>query len=250
MNKEDVRHRITKNGAPLEKNVFDWFFTWNDKDKKLYVHRKYVFDSSRLFLGEDEDGIALTKHWLEFNEFKNLVFDFSGVDGIFFDVPFVSSSKFTSGSNCKFITYTHCEFTCLNSCIFSTNDKCAFNTGSYCKFDTGFDCKFNTGSYCKFDTGFRCHFKTLVNCKFDTRQNCSFETLSGCEFTTEHSCEFKIFKNGRIKRKRDLLSRVYNSKVEFIETVDFKESKHIKLNGHDETGFIELKHQHKGADNE
>ena len=68
----------------------------NDVDKSLY---KIDFEKKTFYSKE-----------------KNLVIDFSGLDGWTFDT--LGNCKFVTGNYCKFVTGYYCEFKTGNNCSF------------------------------------------------------------------------------------------------------------------------------------
>ena len=108
----------------------------NDVDKSLY---KIDFENKTFFS----------------NKLNNLVIDFTGLDGWYFNT--LSYCEFKTGNNCKFNTWHNCKFKTGNYCKFYTWYNCIFNIGNYCELKCyGNEYKLNKG-FCFFDYYLRLH---------------------------------------------------------------------------------------------
>jgi hypothetical protein len=82
-----------------------------------------------------------------------------------------------------------------------------------CTFNTRSNCTFNTGHGCTFNTGFGCTFKVGHGCTFNTGSNCTFKTGYDCVVVRKDIFEVIQLLNGE---------------------------NHIKLNGYEVKGYVEL----------
>ena len=128
MNELEVQKRVSKNGKPLDLNLFNW-----DEETK-------TFSSSENYL----------------------VIDFNNIHCVTFTTGSVCTFK--TGWGCTFKTGSGCTFKTEGDCTFKTGWGCTFKTGSGCTFKTEGDCTFTTGWGCTFKTGSGCTFKTGCGC--------------------------------------------------------------------------------------
>ena len=136
MTKQEVQHRILKDGKPLGLDLFNW-------------------DEATKTLSSKENG---------------LVIDFSDVDGATITagdsctITARSSCTIKAGWNCTITAGWYCTITAGDSCTITAGSYCTIKAGSYCTIKAGSSCTITAGSSCTITAGWYCTITAGKEC--------------------------------------------------------------------------------------